>query len=568
MNLRKVFLAGVILVVVIMYSCASRQAPSKPAPEKSTQVLISENYERIGLPDCRTSTIQTEQGILCGKVVSPISGKKINAYLGIPFAESTAGDNRWRAPVPVKSWEGDLKATRFGPSCPQSSAISPQSEDCLTVNVWTPASASKEPRAVMVFIYGGAFVYGSSAEPTYDGAYAAARGDVVVVSLNYRIGALGFLAGLKDKSTGEEINGNYGFLDQILALKWVQENISAFGGDPSKVTIYGESAGAMSTGLHLVSSPASKGLFRAVIMESNPLGIPYRTLKDAHAISKRFTHDLGCAEDDVKCMRGKLAEVVLYAQAQKNLLWPTIFHGIVDLLSWAPVIDGQVITEQPISAISQGKLKTPIIIGTNKNEGVLFIELTKAAVKKKALSSLDYKLMLDFIIRDHALRKKIYEKYPPVEGDNTAVISRVATDYLFICPTQYAAKHSSPDTWSYAFNHVSSFNYWPKTPACAETVCHAAELPYVFHTASNKGFSFTPQESRLSDLMIDYWTSFAKELKPESGIVRWPPFGNDGHRLVFKTPVDQIKTVSDLNANCALWDETGYDLHDSFWGIF
>ncbi len=567
--MRKLYLSFLVLLVSVSISCVSYQASSEPSVEDAPTILISEDYKRVNLPDCTTSAIQTGQGSLCGEIVSPSSGKKVNAYLGIPFAESTAGDNRWRAPVPVKSWNGDLKATQFGPSCPQSSPLAPQSEDCLTVNVWTPPEASQEPRAVMVFIYGGAFVYGSSADALYNGAYTAAHGDVVVVSFNYRLGALGFLAGLKDKATGEEINGNYGFLDQVLALKWVQENISAFGGDPSKVTVYSESAGAMSTGLHLVSSPASEGLFRAAIMESNPLGIPYRTLKESNAISKRFAHDLGCAEDDVACMRSKLPEVVLDTQVQKNLAWPLVFHGITDLLIWAPVIDGEVITEQPITAISQRKLNTPIVIGTNKNEGILFIEISKAAVGKKSFSALDYRLMLDFMIRDHALRKKIYEKYPNVDGDNTKVISKVITDYLFICPSQYTAKHSSPSTWSYAFEHVSSFNNWPKTPACASVVCHGDELPYIFHTTSARGYEFTSEEAKLSDLMIDYWTSFAKDLNPESDIVKWPPFGKDSLNLVFLTPVDQMKTESEIvEANCPLWDEIGYDLHDSFWGIF
>ncbi len=567
--MRKLSVTGFLVLVCIACGCVSRQASSEPAPEEPPQVLIGENYTRVNLPDCTTGTVLTTEGSLCGKVVSPSSGKKVNAYLGIPFAETTAGDNRWRAPVPVKPWKEVLKATKFGPSCPQSSPVKPQSEDCLTINVWTPTGASQESKAVMVFIYGGAFVYGSSADALYNGAYTAARGDVVVVSFNYRLGALGFLAGLKDKATGEEINGNFGLLDQKLALKWVQDNINAFGADPDKVTLWGESAGAMSIGLHLVSSPGSEGLYRAAIMESNPLGIPYRTLKDSGDISKRFAGDLGCDKTDLKCMRSKLPEVVLDAQSQKNLIWPLVFHGIVDLLVWAPVIDGEVVTVQPITVIANGKLKTPIIIGTNKNEGVLFIELTKAAIAKKSLSALDYRLMLDFMIRDHALRKKIYEKYPAVQGDNTEVISRVATDYLFICPNQYTAKHSSPNTWSYEFNQVSSFNIWPKTPACTDAVCHGDELPYVFHTAHSRGFDFTSEESELSNLMIDFWTNFAKELNPGANNMKWPPFGQDYLNLVFLTPIDQMRTGSDIaRANCALWNETGYDLHDSFWGIF
>ena len=566
--MRNALLACLVLVILITFGCASRSTSSQTPLDATSTVLISEQYERVNLPQCTTGIVETKNGRLCGSITTPTPRYRVNAYLGIPFAESTAGENRWRAPVPVKPWRGVLKATAFGPGCPQLSQVSPQSEDCLTINVWTPAGASPEPIAVMVFIYGGAFVYGASSDALYNGAYAAAHGDVVVVSFNYRLGALGFLAGIKDKETGEELQGNYGFQDQILALKWVRDNIGAFGGDPDKVTLWGESAGAMSIGLHLVSSPGSKGLYRAAIMESNPLGIPYKTLKASHAIAKRFASDLGCGSDDIKCMRGKLAEVVLDTQSQKNLAWPLVFHGISDLLFWAPVIDREVITEQPITAISKGNLKTPYIIGTNKNEGVLFIEIAKAALGKKSFSALDYKLMTDFIIPDHDLRKEIYKLYPPVDGDNTKVISRVATDYLFVCAARFTASHSSPRTWAYAFDKVSTFNIWPKTPGCADAVCHGDELPYVFHTAGGRGFKFTPPESRLSDMMIHSWTTFAKELDPSSQILRWPAFGKDSLRLVFNTPVYNISTVTTLGANCPLWDQTGYDLHDSFWGVF
>ena len=566
--MRASFLLMVLAILCTLSSCAGRDDSSDSPVDAKSTVLISKNYERVNLPQCTTAIIETENGPLCGNVTTPSPNYRVNAYLGIPFAESTAAENRWQAPVAVKPWSGVLKATAFGPACPQSGQVSPQSEDCLTINVWTPEKKSKEPRAVMVFIYGGAFVYGASSDALYDGAYTAAHGDVVVVSFNYRLGALGFLAGLKDKETGQELKGNYGFLDQVLALNWVQDNISAFGGDPYKVTIWGESAGAMSVGLHLVSSPASEGLYRAAIMESNPLGIPYRTLKASHAISKRFSDDVGCGSGDFKCLRGKPAEVVLDAQTQKNLAWPLVFHGISDLLIWAPVIDGEVITKQPITAISEGALKTPYIIGTNRNEGVLFIEIAKAALSKKSFSALDYKLMTDFMIRDPGLRKEIFKLYPPTGGDNTEVISRVTTDYIFICASRFAAARSSPRTWAYAFDRVSNFNIWPQTPGCAEAVCHGDELPYVFHTPGARGSEFTAPEDRLSNLMIHYWTSFAKDLQPSRDIIPWPPFGKDSLRLVLDTPIYKIGPVSTLDANCSLWDKIGYDLQHSFWDIF
>jgi len=551
----------VIGLYTISFACSKQQKH-----EAATGNVAVERQQKTA---CTTETIDTSKGKLCGKIVEVGDNNAINAYLGIPFAETTAGENRWKAPVPLKSWEGVFNATAFGSACPQAASRNyPQSEDCLSINVWTPKAQSDEHREVMVFIYGGAFVFGYNGDPMYNGAYTSAYGDVVVVSMNYRLGALGFLAGIKDKATGEEINGNFGILDQILALKWVKENISSFGGDPEKITIYGESAGAMSVGIHLVSSPESKPLFRAAIMESNPLGLPYKTLKDSHSIAKRFAHNLGCSIDDFSCMRNKLPGIIVDAQQHRNMIWPAVFHGIIDLLAWAPVVDGEVITEQPIEAISKGKVTKPLIIGTNRNEGLLFVEKGKAALKLNSFSKLDYKLMLDFIYRDSKISEKLYEKYPPVEGDNTFVASKVITDYLFTCPSLLASSDSSPQSWSYQFDHVSSFNIWPNTLACADDVCHGAELPYVFHTAANRGYKFTHDENELSILMVGYWTNFAKELSPNHSANDWPQFGPDALNLIFVTPLSAVNTKSDLGTNCEFWDSIGYDLRDSWWGLF
>ncbi|HKQ32422.1 MAG TPA: carboxylesterase family protein, partial [Thermodesulfobacteriota bacterium] len=256
----------------------------------------------IDRPECAAPVVGIDQGRLCGLREKLPGGRTVDAYLGIPYAEPAGGQNRWRPPVPHKGWKGLFKATYPGPSCPQTYLFpydNPESEDCLSVNVWTPEVNAKKPRAVMVFIYGGYFLHGFSGDPLYDGSFVSARGDVVVVSMNYRLGALGYLAGLKDGKTGEEINGNYGLLDQILALEWVKENIRNFGGDPGKVTIYGESAGAMSVGIHLTASPRSAGLFRAAIMQSNPFGIPFKSLDEARPAAVRFAERLGCREDDV-----------------------------------------------------------------------------------------------------------------------------------------------------------------------------------------------------------------------------------------------------------------------------
>lgn len=227
---------------------------------------------------CQTATVKTTGGPVCGKTLE-VEGKPVLAFLGIPFAESTAGPNRFQPPVPKAPWTAPFQATQFGNICPQNDdtpGLPSQSEDCLSINIWTPnIDLSKERLPVMVYIYGGAFQFGASAMGLYDGSYLAARHNMVVVSFNYRSGALGFLAGVGG------LSGNYGFLDQQLALKWVNQNITDFGGNPGRVTLAGESAGAMSVGLHLFSAPASQPLFQQVVLMSNPLGISYRNLTQA-----------------------------------------------------------------------------------------------------------------------------------------------------------------------------------------------------------------------------------------------------------------------------------------------
>ncbi len=566
---RAILLSFMFLTCLIL-ACGGHKvdSSSKPASEVPTPPIY-QDISVLEKPDCSTPVLNIKQGSLCGNSIETSDEKGVNAYIGIPFAESTGGQNRWRPPVPKAPWNGTLKATRIGPSCPQvTKVMNPQSEDCLSINVWTPAEDSVSPRAVMVFIYGGTFIYGSNADPRYDGAYTAAYGDVVVVNMNYRLGAFGFLAGIKDRKTGEEINGNFGILDQLLALEWVRGNIGAFGGDPDKVTIYGESAGAMSVGLHMLSSPRSEPLFRAGIMESNPLGLPYKNLKQSHSIAKEFASNLGCPVDDSECMRAKLPEEVLDAQFERDMALPSLLHGLRDMLVWSPVVDGDVIVEQPVNALSDGRLKKPLILGTNGNEGLLFVEAAKSGLHWKRVSDLDYRLVIEFFFRDHNIRKKIYEKYPPQGDDNTMLVSRVFSEYLFTCPNLYAASQASPVTWSYLFEHVPSFNLRPETPACADNVCHTAELPFVFHTAENEGHTFTAKENELSKLMVGYWTDFAKHSNPNGAGNSWPEFNPDSLNLVFVTPVNDIKAKQDTTADCGFWDGIGYDLRDSFWGLF
>jgi len=241
-------------------------------------------------PSCTTNVlINTKSGLICG-LGPATSGPAVSQYLGIPYAQA----QRWQSPQP-RSWTSTFLATQLGNVCPQplkenfirTPTCPPppgQDEDCLNLNIWVPQGASSgSPLPVMVFIHGGGFFVGSGEQPLDNGAKLAAAGKVIVVTLNYRLGALGFLV-----QPSSSLTGNLGFLDQIEALQWIKDNIKAFGGDAQNVTLFGESAGAMSVGLHALSSPRSLVLFKAGLMESNPLGLAYMTPRQASDVRERF----------------------------------------------------------------------------------------------------------------------------------------------------------------------------------------------------------------------------------------------------------------------------------------
>ena len=568
---KKLFIFTFLIITSFAYSLNTAIASQNDTQDKQLEAVIKKENKTVNKQECTTSEIDLSQGKLCGRTVNLPGKKTANTYLGIPFGETTAGINRWRSPIADSGWNGTFKATEHGPACPQTNRFDPTlpySEDCLTVNVWTPSEKSKQPRSVMVYIYGGAFLYGYSGDPVYDGAYTAANGDVVVVSMNYRVASLGFLAGIKDKNSGEEINGNFGIMDQALALKWVKDNISNFGGDPDKITLYGQSAGASSVALHLTGP--SNSLFNKAIMQSNPLGIPYKSIKDSKPIAEDFAKNIGCNVDDLECLRSKTAEEVINAEILKGRVLEAALHGIKDFLVWAPVIDGKIVTAHPLKLIKETGIRKPLIIGTNKNEGLTFVGFAMNKIGLKKLSDIEYSLALDVVFRSNRLKNKVLKKYPHQNNDNEKMLGNVLTDYLFTCPSLFLADNSSKKTWVYLFDEVPSFNPLKiiNLTVCGDAVCHGFELPFVFHSAGNIGYSFTPEEKMLSVLMVDYWTNFARNTDPDGKDEIWPTYKSRTSNVIFVTPINEIESKKDLKAKCDFWDGIGYDLYTSFWDIF
>ena len=544
---------AVVCALVLCSGCAASPPPPRPAPPIA----------------CSTPALRTSSGEVCGveEEVSAWGGApvRVRAYLGIPYAESTAGPGRWMPPGPYAPRPGLFSATRFGPVCPQP-LLAPsieQSEDCLSVNVWVPdGSPPLSGWPVMAFIHGGAFVIGASSAGSLDGRRLAARGPVVVASFNYRLGALGFLAGVDD------LQGNYGFLDQQLALRWIRDNARAFRGDPDRVTIFGESAGAMSVGLHLVA-PGSQGLFRAAILESNPYGLPYKGLDEARRLGVILRAGLGCPFGGLDCLRRASVAALLAQQLSRPLTISGLLEGLSGELVWAPVTDGRVIPERP----SAEPVAVPLLIGTNRDEGEAFLGgfRVKLPFERKEISRLEYAALLRVLFSGGTVaRIEGHPRYAPADGDNTESLARLLTDYVFACASRRVMNEARGDVFAYQFAHVAAFAVWPKIPLCAPgtgRVCHAFELPFVFgnpvnilletappHTSSR----FAPADQPIADAMTGYWTRFADTLDPNyPGAPPWPRYRRDDPvRLV----IDRAMVPSrDWGENCAFWDEIGYD---------
>ena len=543
---------------------------------------------RAGKPACSTATIQTSSGPVCGMTsTAPILGSKpvtASAYLGIPYAEPPVDSLRWQYSRPFKG-SAPLQATAYGNSCPQTvapkAATAPvarctegqtlgpgESEDCLYLNVWVPGGATESSRLpVMVFIHGGNFDQGSSTGGTsasssppsgnlYDGTYLAAAGQVVVVTLNYRLGALGFL--------GHDGKYNFGFADQILALQWVQTNIAKFGGNPDNVTLFGESAGAKSVGLHVLSSPKSAGLFQAAIMESNALALPYKNTSQTQALSSAF-----CGSAPTLCTTATSACDLV--KAQENFLGaqPLSFASISNFL-WTPTVDHVYITGQPMA--SAASLSVPLVLGTNHDEGVIFVYQAEGRAPKSdnpPNPAVYARLLRQQFGAANAKRIQSLERYDcGTSADCSSQLVNVVTDFSFACANRHLAIQATQGAnahslYVYQFDQVSSFNLWrfakPHVPQCKGLVCHTDELPYVFNSAWQFGdkIPFNPQEESLARTIGGYWTSFAHSRNPGS---TWPLFEPHHTDLLLKERSAAADDPLNATANCSiLWDDIGYE---------
>jgi carboxylesterase type B len=555
-------LAGLALAALAPRTFAAPAATAAPATTPTPKPAAT------AAPIRPTPVVAAPAGPIVGLIVQPDAdaGATAHAYLGIPYAEPVSGDKRWTAPVARAPWTETFAAQAYSPILPQNltDPAIPRDEDALTINVWTPPSAKPgDDLPVMVWIYGGGFITGRNSDPIYDGARLAASRNVIVVNFNYRLGALGFLV---VKEFG--LAGNYGFLDQQLALRWVRDNISAFGGAPGKVALFGESAGSISVGLHLASAPDSRPLFRAGIMESNLLGVPLRDSAAAARYGDIFRRTLNV--NSLAELRAQPLASILAAEGLLQNQATQLFHGADTFLLWTPTIDGKVLARQPMRGFTGGHVEKPFIIGTNAAEGALFMQ-------GQQLYNFDYVTRVIGLYGDHY--PAILDRYPGNwSGLNQDTLARLMTDAIFTSGTHHAierhrARAKSSPAWAYQFIHAPSFVVWGDDPA-RKLAIHGDEMPFVFHTAANLGATFTPEENALSETMMTYWTNFARDLDPNGrspspGLPRWPVYTpKEKPYLLFETtprvaPFPYAEITS-------FWDKLGYDLRapdSAFWPV-
>jgi para-nitrobenzyl esterase len=502
-----------------------------------------------------TDPVRVEQGLLAG---TNGSSADVRVYRGIPFAAPPVGDLRWKAPQPASNWQGVRQATEFSNACwqtqyPAAAAIyqaklPPLSEDCLYLNIWTPAKSAKDRLPVMVWIHGGGFTRGSAGTRSYDGE-ALARKGAVIVTINYRLGIFGFFAHPElSAESGHHASGNYALLDQIAALQWVQKNIAAFGGDPARVTIFGESAGSWAVNM-LMASPLAKGLFHRAIGESGGSFSPMKTLSEAEREGEKLAASLAPSPAaDAKSEAGDKSSPqsilkALRARPAEELL------KVSDAETVRPMVDGWVLPQDIATIFAQGKQNdVPLIVGYNADEGTT---LAPQGANLKAL------MFVGGVYQRYGPQADAMLKIYPATSDEQAVSSFYSAyrDQVFGWEmrtwARMATKTGHHPAYLYYFSHHA-----PGPQSNRLRAFHALDIAYVFGTFPWP-FPWEDTDKKLSDAMTSYWVAFAATGNPNGGnLTKWP---------VYNAKDDQILELGDQAGVRSEVNKAGLDFFDSYY---
>jgi len=478
--------------------------------------------------------------------VRGVANGAVDEFLGLPYAAPPVGPLRWRPPQPAASWTGVRAATAFAPHCPQAASPFGQastSEDCLYLNVFTPRRDRPGPgHPVMVWIHGGALVTGESND--YDPTKLVEDG-VTVVTINYRLGALGFLAhpALAD---GQGQSGDYGLMDQQAALRWVQRNIAAFGGDPHDVTIFGESAGGLST-LSQVASPEARGLFKRAIVESGSYDLTQAPLATAEAAGEAFAAKAGCASQTAACLRSLPVSTILADE---------------DTGGYTPNLNTEVLPESLKTAFATGDFnRVPIINGTNHDEWRLFVALS--TLEGDPVTAANYQSMIASTLGVPASAAAVIAAEYPLSAyaSPSVALGAVGTDAIFACPALTIDQSVSRyvPTFGYEFNDENAPENFLPPVGFPYGAPHASEIQYLMDlpTTAFPG-TLSAAQQQLAATMKRYWTDFAKHGFPSSafpsGTPFWPRFNDVTQTMESLAPATpQTETDFATSHNCGFW---------------
>jgi para-nitrobenzyl esterase len=490
----------------------------------------------FGVAAAAAQPVRIDTGLLSGV---PGRDPSITVYKGVPFAAPPVGELRWRAPQPHPSWQGVRKADRFGPICPTPRASKEtMDEDCLFLNIWTGAASSTERRPVMVWFYGGGFIMGSGSDPLHDGEGLARKG-VVLVTINYRLGALGFLATPElSKESGHNASGNYGLLDEIAALQWVQRNIAAFGGDPGRVTIFGHSAGAGSVNF-LSLSPLAKGLFHQALAESQVrypqdtelryLSMSWRSLEIAEQAGLKYT-----SAQPVENLRKKPWREFLAGTDAPDIDVHTGSDARPPL--FRPVVDGWVIPRNFADTFAKrAHNAVPFVTGNNLDEGGAAPETAFAMLRSSGtrsairIGSPNPRVTLaDFVsaarFKFGPMADEFLKLYPATTDDEAARASnnairdnsRIST---YLWAQQWSSNYVKP-IYTYFWTHAP-----PGPEHDRRGAYHGSEINYAFNNLYATDKPWTDADRHIADLVSSYWANYAATGNPNgAGLPRWPAF--------------------------------------------